>query len=427
MGKQVGDYTIIRDLGEGAFSKVKLAVNTKTGVKYAIKITSRELLEHSEYSTQLHREMNILYSLNHPNLIKLHHIMRSQKSMYLVLDYADGGELFSKIASNGPLPEDQARSYFQQLIDALDYLHSQNITHRDIKPENILLDSQNRLKLTDFGLSIMSEQSELLQTRCGTPSYIAPEIFVSKGYRGPPTDIWSAGVLLFVMLTATLPFPGSTIQELMSKITKAEVSYPKSLSHNVVSLLKKILVADPLKRYTIPEIRSHRWFKVNYHPISGIIPSNLPNQLPLQDAQPTQNTSSNNQNNNTKNNEEEEEIINAFELMGKITSFDFQRLVDNTTLQTNAATTFSTTKKVEEMGKIISDIFKGLNHGSSKERKGGRVIKAQCDVHGQVMLVRIELVNVASGTNIVEISRLKGDQFDFMNVYNLLKSKLETH
>ena len=181
MPKVVGDYKILKSLGEGSFSKVKQAVNIKTGKKYAIKIIDRQLVLDNNLEKQLTREIDIMGKMNHPNLIRLHYVMRSPKNIFLVLDLAEGGELFNKLAQDGPLPEDIARSYFQQLIDALSYMHSLKITHRDLKPENLLLDEKGQLKLADFGLSIMSNNSsDLLKTRCGTPNYVAPEILVSR-------------------------------------------------------------------------------------------------------------------------------------------------------------------------------------------------------------------------------------------------------
>ena len=150
--KLIGDYQIIKTLGEGTYSKVKQAVNIKTGKEYAIKIIDQQFIKENHMEKQFKREIEVMSSLDHPGLIKLHEYMHSNKKLFFVLDLAEGGELFNKLAQDGPLPEDLARSYFQQLIDALDYMHKRKAIHRDLKPENLLLDKEGHLKIADIGL-----------------------------------------------------------------------------------------------------------------------------------------------------------------------------------------------------------------------------------------------------------------------------------
>lgn len=410
MVKTVGDYKLLKTLGEGSFSKVKSAVHVPTGKVYAIKIIDMNLVKENNMDKQLEREIKVMKIMNHPNLIKLHAVLHSPKNYFLVLDLAEGGELFNKLAQDGPLPEAAARSYFQQLIDALDYMHKHNTIHRDLKPENLLLDSEGNLKIADFGLSIMANStSDLLKTRCGTPNYVAPEIFCANGYVGPPADLWSAGVILFVMLAAALPFDAPTLPELARQIMKVQITYPKSFPPGAVNLMKHIIVAAPEERYTIEQIRNDPWFKVNYKPrVAGKDNEAFP------DAEVTE----------SKKEEEpqEDDTINAFELIAKMSGVDMGRLVDHN-IPVNASTTISTNKPVQDIQSILTKTLTQL-HAEIHSKEGNKSIKAIVPIANNQVILRIDISNVTGDTHIVEFCRLKGQQFDFLRVYRTLKSKL---
>lgn len=410
MVKTVGDYKLLKTLGEGSFSKVKSAVHVPTGKVYAIKIIDMNLVKENNMDKQLEREIKVMKIMNHPNLIKLHAVLHSPKNYFLVLDLAEGGELFNKLAQDGPLPEAAARSYFQQLIDALDYMHKHNTIHRDLKPENLLLDSEGNLKIADFGLSIMANStSDLLKTRCGTPNYVAPEIFCANGYVGPPADLWSAGVILFVMLAAALPFDAPTLPELARQIMKVQITYPKSFPPGAVNLMKHIIVAAPEERYTIEQIRNDPWFKVNYKPrVAGKDNETFP------DAEVTE----------SKKEEEpqEDDTINAFELIAKMSGVDMGRLVDHN-IPVNASTTISTNKPVQDIQSILNKTLTQL-HAEIHSKEGNKSIKAIVPIANNQVILRIDISNVTGDTHIVEFCRLKGQQFDFLRVYRTLKSKL---
>jgi 5'-AMP-activated protein kinase catalytic alpha subunit len=209
----------------------------------------------------LQREIDVLLRMDHPNVIKLYNVFEIPKKVCLVLEYADHGHLGDIIAQQGALSEKVARTYFRQIIEAIDYMHSQGAIHRDLKPENILIDSEGKLKVADFGLSIMMEGSGLLRSKCGTPNYVAPEVLMNDQYEGPPVDVWAAGVILFEMLTSRLPFMADTIGNLAALIVRARVRYPMFLSPYARDLLSHIIVADPELRYTTAEIRAHPWFR----------------------------------------------------------------------------------------------------------------------------------------------------------------------
>ncbi|KAK4354065.1 hypothetical protein RND71_026259 [Anisodus tanguticus] len=215
---RLGKYELGKTLGEGSFAKVKYAKNVQTGDNVAIKIINRDRVLRQNIMEQ---------------------VMASKTKIYIVLEYVHGGELFDEIARHGRLKEYEARRYFQQLINAVDYCHSRGVYHRDLKPENLLLDSFGTLKVSDFGLSALSKQVRddgLLHTACGTPNYVAPEVLTDKGYDGTTTDVWSCGVILFVLMAGYLPFE----------------------EPNLNSLYRK--------RITIPEILEDEWFKKDYKP-----------------------------------------------------------------------------------------------------------------------------------------------------------------
>ncbi|MBA0587492.1 hypothetical protein Gorai_000620 [Gossypium raimondii] len=223
----VGKYELGRTLGEGTFAKVKFARHLETGENVAIKILDKEKVLKHKMIAQIKREISTMKLIIHPNVIRLYEVMASKTKIYIVLELVTGGELFDKIASKGRLKEDEARKYFQQLINAVDYCHSRGVYHRDLKPENLLLDGNGVLKVSDFGLSALPQQVRedgLLHTTCGTPNYVAPEVIDNKGYDGAKADLWSCGVILFVLMAGYLPFEDSNLVSLYKKVFVLSVS-----------------------------------------------------------------------------------------------------------------------------------------------------------------------------------------------------------
>ncbi|GJM92713.1 hypothetical protein PR202_ga09206 [Eleusine coracana subsp. coracana] len=213
---------------------------------------------------QIKREISIMRLVKHPNVLQLFEVMASKSKIYFVLEYAKGGELFNKIAKGGKLSEDSARRYFHQLISAVDYCHSRGVYHRDLKPENLLLDDNENLKVSDFGLSALAEskrQDGLLHTTCGTPAYVAPEVLSRKGYDGAKADVWSCGVILFVLVAGYLPFHDTNLIEMYRKISRAEFRCPRSFSTELKDLLYKILDPDPSTRISISRIKRSAWYR----------------------------------------------------------------------------------------------------------------------------------------------------------------------
>ncbi|KAG0240173.1 Protein kinase [Actinomortierella wolfii] len=259
---KIGHYTLLETLGVGSFGKVKRAVHSLTGHTVAIKIINRNKVANQDMFARVKREIQYLKLLRHPHIIKLYEVISTPTSIYMVIEYA-GGELFNHIVEKTRLSEDEARRFFQQIVCAVEYCHRHKIVHRDLKPENLLLDPSMNVKIGDFGLSNIMTDGDFLKTSCGSPNYAAPEVISGKLYAGPEVDVWSCGVILYVMLVGRLPFDDDYIPLLFKKINGGIYTLPSFLSPETKYLLTSMLVVDPLKRITIAEIRQNPWFNIN--------------------------------------------------------------------------------------------------------------------------------------------------------------------
>lgn len=184
----------------------------------------------------------------------------THSEIVMVLEYA-GGELFDYIVQNGRLPEEKARKFFQQIVCAVEYCHRHKIVHRDLKPENLLLDENQNVKIADFGLSNIMTDGNFLKTSCGSPNYAAPEVISGKLYAGPEVDVWSCGVILYVLLVGRLPFDDEYIPTLFKKIAAGNYHIPNYLSSGAVQIIQQMLMVNPVHRITISEIRDDPWFR----------------------------------------------------------------------------------------------------------------------------------------------------------------------
>eukprot|EP01084_Bolivina_argentea_P314848 545370_1 len=267
MGKRKlgGRYELGRTLGVGAFGKVKCATNLKTGEQVAIKILNRADIKKHGLINSVRTEVTALQMIPpHKHIVNLIEVLESKLTLYLVLELVSGGELFDKIKLEGKLNDDVARHYYRQLISALEFMHERKICHRDLKLENLLVDQNGVLKVTDFGLSgLHTGGDEVFKTTLGSPNYVAPEVLIGKGYDGFKADIWSSGVILYVLLAGFLPFDEDNANELFKKICTGDFRYPQTFSNEVIDLLNNILVVDPEKRYNLKDIKTHEWFQSN--------------------------------------------------------------------------------------------------------------------------------------------------------------------
>ncbi|KAH9749053.1 CBL-interacting serine/threonine-protein kinase 12 [Citrus sinensis] len=248
----LGRYEIGKLLGHGTFAKVYHARNVKSGESVAIKVIDKEKILKSGLVAHIKREISILRRVRHPNIVQLFEVMATKSKIYFVMEYVRGGELFNKVAK-GRLKEDLARKYFQQLISAVGFCHARGVYHRDLKPENLLLDENGDLKVSDFGLSAVSDQIRqdgLFHTFCGTPAYVAPEVLSRKGYDAAKDQ---------------------NIMVMYKKIYKGEFRSPRWFSPDLIRLLTKLLDTNPDKRITIPEIMENRWFRKGFKHIKFYI------------------------------------------------------------------------------------------------------------------------------------------------------------
>ncbi|KAK4104195.1 Pkinase-domain-containing protein [Parathielavia hyrcaniae] len=257
--QRIGAYNIVKTLGEGSFGKVKLAVHRGTGQQVALKIISRKNLISRDMQGRVEREIEYLQLLRHPHIIKLFTVIKTPTEIIMVLEYA-GGELFDYIVAHGKMQEDEARRFFQQMLCAVEYCHRHKIVHRDLKPENLLLDESLNVKIADFGLSNIMTDGNFLKTSCGSPNYAAPEVIGGKLYAGPEVDVWSCGVILYVLLVGRLPFDHEHIPTLFAKIARGSYMVPTWMSPGAANLIKKMLVVNPVQRATIDDIRQDPWF-----------------------------------------------------------------------------------------------------------------------------------------------------------------------
>ncbi|KAF6730302.1 Serine/threonine-protein kinase SIK2 [Oryzias melastigma] len=255
---QVGFYEIIRTLGKGNFAVVKLAKHKVTKTQVAIKIIDKTRLSPSNLE-KIYREVQIMKLLNHPHIIKLYQVMETKDMLYIVTEYAKNGEMFDYLTSNGRMSEDEARKKFWQILTAVDYCHRHHIVHRDLKTENLLLDSNMNIKLADFGFGNFYNAGEPLSTWCGSPPYAAPEVFEGKEYEGPQLDIWSLGVVLYVLVCGSLPFDGPSLPALRQRVTEGRFRIPFFMSRDCENLIRKMLVVDPARRISVAQIKQHRW------------------------------------------------------------------------------------------------------------------------------------------------------------------------
>ncbi|XP_074652797.1 serine/threonine-protein kinase SIK2-like [Tubulanus polymorphus] len=259
---RVGFYDIERTIGKGNFAVVKLGKHRITKSEVAIKIIDKTRLDQSNLA-KVYREVQILKMVKHPNIIKVYQVMETKNMLYIVSEYAPNGEIFDYIALQGRLPEREARKKFWQIIAAVNYCHERHIVHRDLKAENLLLDANMNIKIADFGFGNFFKSGEPLSTWCGSPPYAAPEVFEGKKYLGPQVDVWSLGVVLYVLVCGALPFDGYNLQTLRMRVLSGRFRIPYFMSTDCENLIRKMLVLDSNKRYTMAQVKKHKWMSMD--------------------------------------------------------------------------------------------------------------------------------------------------------------------
>uniref|UniRef100_A0A2K5ZP74 non-specific serine/threonine protein kinase n=1 Tax=Mandrillus leucophaeus TaxID=9568 RepID=A0A2K5ZP74_MANLE len=244
----IGNYRLLKTIGKGNFAKVKLARHILTGREVAIKIIDKTQLN----PTSL-QKVRLLFE-----------VIETEKTLYLIMEYASGGEVFDYLVAHGRMKEKEARAKFRQIVSAVQYCHQKRIVHRDLKAENLLLDADMNIKIADFGFSNEFTVGSKLDTFCGSPPYAAPELFQGKKYDGPEVDVWSLGVILYTLVSGSLPFDGQNLKELRERVLRGKYRIPFYMSTDCENLLKRFLVLNPIKRGTLEQIMKDRWINAGH-------------------------------------------------------------------------------------------------------------------------------------------------------------------
>ncbi|CAN4113781.1 unnamed protein product [Withania somnifera] len=399
-------YELGRLLGQGTFAKVFYARNIRTGQSVAIKVIDKDKVLRVGLMNQIKREISVMKLVRHPNIVHLYEVMATKSRIYFVMEYCKGGELFNKVA-RGRLKEDVARKYFQQLINAVDFCHSRGVYHRDLKPENLLLDDDENLKISDFGLSALVEskhQDGLLHTTCGTPAYVAPEVINRKGYDGAKADIWSCGVVLFVLLAGYLPFQDSNLMEMYRKIGKAEFKCPSWFPPEARRLLSKMLDPNPSARISLAKIRGSTWFRRG---ISTSYKSTSVDEVCMDLA--------------SSNTEDKQEItripkLNAFDIISLYAKFDLSRLFEEPCLKKESK--FTSRKPASMIISKLENIAKRLKLKVSKRDAG--LLKFEGTKEGKkgTLSIDVEIFEVIEDFHLVEVRKSNGDTLEYQQILN---------
>lgn len=417
----LGKYELGRVLGQGTFAKVYYARDVSPAASasgsrsVAIKVIDKARLRRTEGMVeQLRREISIMRLVRHPHVVGIREVLASRSRVFVVMEYARGGELFAKVA-RGRLTEDHARRYFQQLVAAVGFCHSRGVAHRDLKPENLLLDEEGRLKVTDFGLAALPEQLRhdgLLHTQCGTPAYVAPEVLRKRGYDGARADLWSCGVVLYVLLCGFLPFQHDNYVKMYQKIFKAEYQVPPWVSGDARRLIARLLVVDPAKRASVAEIMCTPWFKKGFVPPVIPSPPATPTKKWSEEDAILESGCSSSDDSSVPSPSVSPRTCNAFQLISSMSSgFDLSGLFESeqkaATVFTSRAPAAAVVDKLEAVGRALGfEVTRGKGWRVRMESKPNDTTRGQLAVTAEVM-------EVAADVAVVEFAHDAGDELEF--------------
>ncbi|XP_065021328.1 CBL-interacting protein kinase 5-like [Musa acuminata AAA Group] len=413
-------YELGRLLGQGTFAKVYHARNVATGLAVAIKIIDKEKILRVGMIDQIKREISVMRLVHHPNIVQLYEVMATRTKIYFAMEYVRGGELFNKVAK-GRLKEDVARKYFQQLIAAVDFCHSRGVYHRDLKPENLLLDEKGDLKVSDFGLSALGasrRQDGLLHTTCGTPAYVAPEVITKKGYDGSKADIWSCGVILFVLLAGYLPFHDSNIIEMYRKTSRGEFKCPYWFPSEVKKLLARLLDPNPTTRITVCKLIDSPWFRKGYRAVNHQL--RMKRDESLRDVREAFASDADEEEEKKQATSSSSSIrpasLNAFDIISRSSSFDLSGLFEEEKGR-RAEARFATQKPTEAIVSKLEEIAR--TERFRVEKKDG-VVKLEGSHEGRKgqLAVEAEIFEVTPALYVVEVKKSAGDTLEYQRFYD---------
>ncbi|KAG6739045.1 hypothetical protein POTOM_058682 [Populus tomentosa] len=397
-----GKYEVGKLLGCGAFAKVYHARDVQTGKSVAIKIINKKKISSPSLIANIKREISVMRKLNHPYIVKLIEVLASKTKIYCVMEYVKGGELFTKIAK-GRFSEDLSRKYFRQLVSAVGYCHLRGVFHRDLKPENLLLDENGNLKVSDFGLSAVRDQTQLdglLHTLCGTPAYVAPEILAKKGYDGAKIDVWSCGVILFVLAAGYLPFNDPNLMAMYKKIYKGEFRCPKWMSTDLKRLLSRLLDTNPETRITIDGILKDPWFKKGKHKEINFYDEEF------------------NKDDERKDEEFASTSLNAFDIISFSSGLNLSGMFDDSYNVIDDGERFVSTESPEDSVKRVEEFAKEEGFRMRRRKEWGLEMEGQ---DGNLML-SIEIRRLTDTLFVVEAKRNGGDAGCYKEIW---KNKLK--
>ncbi|KAA8535339.1 hypothetical protein F0562_030342 [Nyssa sinensis] len=393
-----GKYELGRLLGHGTFAKVYHARNLQTGKNVAMKVVGKEKVIKVGMMEQVKREISVMNMVKHPNIVELHEVMASKSKIYFSMELVRGGELFTRIAK-GRLREDVARNYFQQLISAIDFCHSRGVYHRDLKPENLLLDDDGNLKVTDFGLSAFSDhlrQDGLLHTTCGTPAYVAPEVIGKNGYDGAKADLWSCGVILYVLLAGFLPFQDDNLVAMYRKIYRGDFKCPPWFSPESRRLITKLLDPNPNTRITVVKIRDSSWFK-----------KSVPKSVKTKEEQGFDAV-----NFEDVGKGKETETLNAFHIISLSEGFDLSPLFEEKKRDGKEALRFATTKPASSVISKLEEVAKAKKYSVKKSDSSVRLQGHENGRKGK-LAITADIFALAPSFLVVEVTKSSGDTLEY--------------
>ncbi|KAJ0034250.1 hypothetical protein Pint_24702 [Pistacia integerrima] len=384
-------YQLGRLLGRGSFAKVHQARSIVDNSVVAIKVISKNANLDPNMESRIVREVAAMRRLqHHPNVLKIHEVMATKTKIYLVMEYASGGELFNKVLRRGRLTESAARRYFQQLVSALHFCHQNGVAHRDMKPQNLLLDQNGDLKVSDFGLSALPEQLKngLLHTACGTPAYTAPEVMSRRGYDGAKADAWSCGVILYVLLAGYLPFDDSNLLTMYKKIQRKEYQFPSWISRQARSVIYQLLDPNPKSRMSIEALMNLSWFTKSLQ-LKGEQESSLFESELVFD---------------NKDSKRDMVSMNAFDIISLSSGLDLSGLFE---AKKRKEKRFTTVEKAERVVEKVKEVGEKLGYRVERGKGGGVIglgklgrmvlVAEVLEIAPQMLLVEMKVVDACGG------------------------------
>ncbi|KAI3434242.1 Non-specific serine/threonine protein kinase [Psidium guajava] len=406
-------YDLGRLLGQGTFAKVYYGRSLRTSQSVAIKVIDKEKVLKVGLMDQIKREISVMRIVKHPNIVQLYEVMATKSKIYFVMEYAKGGELFDKIAK-GKLKEDVARKFFMQLVNAVDFCHSRNVYHRDIKPENLLLDENDNLKVSDFGLSALAEskrQDGLLHTTCGTPAYVAPEVIRQKGYDGAKADIWSCGVVLYVLLAGYLPFHDSNLMELYRKIGRADFKCPSWFPPEARRLLGKILDPDPSTRISIAKIKESSWFRKGLITNKQIMREMENRDMDVSQASSSSSSKGNSIPNESKAEHEKPPNLNAFDIISFSAGFDLSSLFEE--FSPKREERFTSRQPASVILSKLREIANCFRLKVMKKDAGLLRLEGTKEGRKGILGIDAEIFEITPSFHLIELKKARGDTMEY--------------